>query len=237
MRSLAGPSARDSIGVAPSPLEWQPPGVGRYELIYGLWPPRARRIDLDRRRGHQQRLRNFPQPLDALGRTEQRVIAAHGVEDESLVGLEHVATEASFLHRELKTLLVETHPRAGLLAVERQRHPGLVSEIECQVIRALRTQARIHWEHAFWRFAEGDRYNALAGCHPLAGAQEKGHPRPAPIVDEALERDEGFGLRFRVDAGLLAVTNKLASHHVGRVDRHERAKDLVFFFADRAWRE
>ena len=47
--------------------------------------------------------------------------------------------------------------------------------------------------------------------------REEGHDGPAPVVDEALERDEGLGLgNLRVHAGLVAVAAVLAAHHVGR---------------------
>src|ERR1700733_1626963 len=113
-------SGANQIGVAPGALKWQAPGMGRDQLIDRLRPPATGRVDLDRRWRFEQRLRDFPQPLDAVRRAEQRVIAAHGVEDEPLIGLENVAAHASFVHCELQALLVEPHPRAGLLAVERQ---------------------------------------------------------------------------------------------------------------------
>ena len=73
--------------------------------------------------------------------------------------------------------------------------------------------------------------------HALAGAQIERHARPAPVVDPALEGDEGLGVRFRIDALLLAVADVLAAHDVGGVDRQQRAEHLVLLLADRARRE
>ena len=46
----------------------------------------------------------------------------------------------------------------------------------------------------------------------FARSQVEGHVRPAPVVDLEARRDEGLGLRVRVDVGLLAI----ARHFLGR---------------------
>ena len=48
--------------------------------------------------------------------------------------------------------------------------------------------------------------NALPLGQPFARAQIERHTRPAPIVDNAFQRDEGFGIRFRIDAFFAAVS-------------------------------
>ena len=53
----------------------------------------------------------------------------------------------------------------------------------------------------------------------------------------ALERNEGLGVGIRVDALLLAIADILAAHHLGRVDRQQRAEHLVLLLADRSRRE
>ena len=50
--------------------------------------------------------------------------------DEPLVGLEHRSGPTGLLHRELHGQLVELHARAGVLAVEGERNPRLVGEVE-----------------------------------------------------------------------------------------------------------
>lgn len=67
-----------------------------------------------------QRLGHLPQPLDALGAREERLVAHHRVEDQTLVGLEHVHLVRRLLQRELQAQLVEHHAGSGPLAVERQ---------------------------------------------------------------------------------------------------------------------
>ena len=55
------------VGVAPLPLERQPPGERRDELVDLVGPPRALGVGPDDGRVLQQRLGDLPQPLDALG--------------------------------------------------------------------------------------------------------------------------------------------------------------------------
>ncbi len=160
------------------------------------------------------------------------MVAAHGVQDQPLVGLEHVAREAGVVHGELQAQLVQPHAGSRPLAVEGQRHLGGVGQVEGQVVGALGADARADREHALGRLAEGDRDDALALGQPLAGAQEERHPRPAPVVDHALEGDEGLGVGFRIDPLLLAIAVVLAADHVARIDRHHGAKDLVLLLAD-----
>ena len=81
--------------------------------------------------------RHLPQSLDALGGGEQRVVAAHRVQDQPLVGLEHVADQAGVVHGELQPQLVQPHAGARPLAVERQRHLGRVGEVEREVVGPL----------------------------------------------------------------------------------------------------
>jgi hypothetical protein len=57
-------------------------------------PPGGRRVKPNRGRGFQQGDRHLPQPLDALGGGEQRVVAAHRIQDQALVRLQHVADQA-----------------------------------------------------------------------------------------------------------------------------------------------
>src|SRR5205814_464745 len=49
----------------------------------------------------------------------------------------------------------------------------------------------------------GDRARALGQA--LAGAEKERHAGPAPVVNEYLQRDEGFGPRFSSDARLLPI--------------------------------
>src|SRR5476649_1888880 len=99
------------------------------------------------------------------------------------------------------------------------------------MVRALRTDTRASREHALGRLAEGDGNDALPLSQPFASAQEERHAGPAPIVDEAFQRDEGLGLRFRVDTILSPIPAVLPTDHVGRLDREHAAEDLVLFLA------
>src|SRR5438132_3526470 len=61
-----------AVGVPPSPFERQPPGARRNELMDGVGPPRAGRIEANRWRRLEERGRDLPEAVDSLGRREQR---------------------------------------------------------------------------------------------------------------------------------------------------------------------
>ena len=101
------------------------------------------------------------------------------------------------------------------------------------MIRALRANPRACRKHALGRFAKGDRNYPLALRKPLSGAQKERHPGPAPIVDKALQCDEGLNIGFWIHPGLGTVAAILPTHHIRRIDRQHAAKYLVLFFTDR----
>lgn len=76
--------------VAPTPLERQSPRVRGDELVHRVRAPRPRRVELHLWRVLEQRDRALPERFDAVGGGEERVVAAHRIEDQSLIGLENV---------------------------------------------------------------------------------------------------------------------------------------------------
>ena len=166
-------------------------------------------------------------------RAEQRVVAAHRVVDQPLVGLEQVGAATGLVQRELQALLVELHARAGPLAVERQRQLRHVGEVEREVVGAGGAHAGAEREHALGRLAERDRDDAGALGHALAGAQVERHAGPAPVVDLAAQRDERLGVGVPRHARLVEVAVVLTAHDLARLDRAHRAEDLVLLLADR----
>src|SRR5690242_11276301 len=79
-----------SVVAAPLALEREPPGARRDQVVLLGRPPRALLVLAQRRRILEQRRGDLPQPLDALGGGEERVVARHGVVNQALVGLEHL---------------------------------------------------------------------------------------------------------------------------------------------------
>ena len=170
---------------------------GAIELVDRVRAPRPRRVRTHRRRVLEQRLRRFPQALDALRAREERVVAEHRVVDQAFVRLEQIGCAPGLVQRELQALLVEPHARTGTLAVERQRQPRRVGEVEREVVGTVRADARVRREHALRRLAERDRDDARAFRHALAGTQVERHAGPTPVVDLAAQRDERLGLGVR----------------------------------------
>src|SRR5215469_3240984 len=76
--------AATSAGVRQMPVE------RRDQLLDRSWPPGAPTVRFDWRRVLQQRLGDLPEPVDAIGVGEQRLIADHRVEYEPLVALQRV---------------------------------------------------------------------------------------------------------------------------------------------------
>jgi len=67
----------------------------------------------------------------------------------------------------------------------------------------------------------------------LAGADEKGDPAPAPVVDLQLEGDISLGARIGVDAVDLAKALVLAAHALLRVGGPDRLQQLQLLVPDR----
>ena len=88
-RSVRPATRRVDVRPAPATLERQPPGVRGDQLVDGVRAPAAGRVGPHRRRVVDQLVRLVPQLLDAVGGGEQRVVAAHRVVDQPLVGLQH----------------------------------------------------------------------------------------------------------------------------------------------------
>ena len=98
----------------------------------------------------------------------------------------------------------------------------------------MRADARADREHALRRFPERDRDDARALGHAFARPQVERHAGPAPVVDLAAERDERLGLGVRPHAGLVEIPDVLPTDHLRRLDRAQRAEDLVLLLADRS---
>ena len=87
-------------------------------------------------------------------------------------------------------------------------------------------------EHRQRRLLERDRDDAGALGQLLARPQEERDAGPAPVVDEALQRDEGLGVGLARDPGDVLVAVELTAHDVLGQDRQHRAEDLVLLLAD-----
>ena len=194
--------------------------------------PRSRAIAAHGWWRFQQCRGDFPEPLDAIGCGEEGSIAAHGVQNQALVGFQHIADMAGVVHRELQAEFIEPHAGTGTLAIERQRQFCRIGQIEGQMIRSLLSDTGARGKHALRRFAKGNRNDSLPLGEAFAGTQKKRHTGPAPVVDGAFQCNKGLGIRVRGDTLFRPVADVLAAHHVFRLDRQHAAKHFVFFFTD-----
>src|SRR3954468_4326131 len=185
-----------------------PPAVlGGEHLVGRPRAPLAGPGGMGRRPGPEllERVDDGPGGLDLRVAREQRRVAEEHVEQEALVGLgaalgellpvEEVHRHVADLHdaaRHLRSEL-EGHAFVGLHADDELVVPQFlgVGVGEGQVRRPLEDQGDL-----------GD-----APGEALAGAQVERHPRPAAGLDPQPDRRVGLGLRFGVDALLLAVTD------------------------------
>src|SRR5271165_1262358 len=225
-------STTQGVGIPPDSFEGQTPGLGSDELVDGVRPPRSRLVKTHRRGRLDQVHRHLPKAFDPLRAREQGVVAAHRIQDQSLIGLEHIADMTRVVHGELHAQFVQPHTRTGALAVERQRHFRSIGQIERQVIRPLCADSGTGGEHALGRLAKRDRNDSLSLGKPLAGAQVERYAGPAPVVDGASEGDEGFRVRIAGHALFRPVTRVLPADDIGGLDRQHAAKHLVLFLAD-----
>ena len=178
---IDGPSYVKGVFAAPLALERQAPvRAARSGRPISVGPPRALRVRPQRRRMLEQRRRDLPQPLDALGGREQRAVAGHGVVDQPLVGLEHVlvlpasrrartACSPSRAACPARAACRRTTARAA--ACRRGRRSGGPGPA--------RADAGVGREHRLGRLAEGDADHARALGHALAGPQEERDARPS----------------------------------------------------------
>src|SRR5271169_2987022 len=192
-------SAAGGVRMSPTSLERQTPGLRRDELVHRVRPPGPRLVETNGRVSLQQGDGHLPKPLDSVGGREQRGIAAHRIQYQSLIRLEYIPDVPGIVHSELHAQLVQTHSGTGALAIERQGHFRGIRQVESQVVRALLADPGTGWEHALGRLPERYRNDSLPFGKALAGAQVEGYTCPAPIIDVAFQRNERLGIRIGGD--------------------------------------
>src|SRR5580698_1709816 len=99
------------------------------------------------------------------------------------------------MHGELQAEFVQPHAGTWPFAVERERHLRGVRQVKRQMIRALRADARSGREHALRRLAKRDGNDPLTLRKSLSGTEVERYACPTPIVDGALQGNEGVGFR------------------------------------------
>src|SRR5215831_3773079 len=145
------------------------PAVRRDGVLDRRRAPRTWLIELDRRRVLQQRRRDLPQPVDLIGPGEQRLVAEHRLQDQSLVPLEAMHLVERVLVAEGHLDLAQLHRRPRLLGQEPNGDPAGIVEVDDDLVAALaRWQMRDVREHPQRRLFEPQRDGLPALRHRFA---------------------------------------------------------------------
>src|SRR5665213_1286207 len=170
------------------------------------WAPGSRRVRLRRvprfLPGFRDRVDPRPRRLDLVAAHEQRLVAADHVEQQPLVGVRAARTEL------LGEAHVERHVAqphaAGARILDHQPQLDAFVRLDAQNQPVFLDGAGVGVEDRVRNLAESDHDFGFAHRQPLACAHVERHPRPAPVVDLGLERDEGLG-RARGVIDLLGI--------------------------------
>ncbi len=168
-----------------------------------------------------------PLRLHLVGAGEEGGVAAHGVEDEPLVGLRRAGAELGPV-AEVHRHVAHGDALAGHLGGEAQGDALVRLDAHDEEVGLVRG-ARHALEEAVRQGLELDGHLGDALGEALAGAQVEGDPAPAPRVERHAQRDEGLVLGARRDVGLGAVARHLvAAHGAGGVlPAHREAEHLL----------
>ena len=102
------------------------------------------------------------------------------------------------------------------LGGEAQRDPFLRLDVQHQLV-GHQVLDRSVAEQNEWRASELNDNTRVARRQALAGAQVEGNIRPAPVVDQQLHGDKGFGARVGRNVGFGSICrNALAVDHCPR---------------------
>src|ERR1035441_7814394 len=178
------------------------------QIVRRYRPPCARRIKLTIGQRFAcprfpNAIHNLPCGLDLVPADEERGVAGHGFEQEAFVSLGGVGAELSVV-TEMHAHGANLSAGTGHFAVKPKGNAFVRLETEGQGI----------WIELFPALG-GEEYvrggpelnSHLAGAQRqiLARAQEKRPPRPAPVVDEELQRHVSLHVGVRLDLRFLAI--------------------------------
>ena len=171
--------------------------------------------------GIHQRLHDAPGLLDAVLALETCAVALHRGMQQHLVRRRDVLALPAELLVEADQLRLR-----GLasLRLQHQAHAGRRIEPDDQLV-GLGRAAATRVEAEARRAMEHEPQLGLGGLQVLAGPDEEGHTRPAPVVDLQPHRGVGLGRRVRGDSVDLPVPVVLAADVVRRIGRRHRVED------------
>jgi hypothetical protein len=156
----------------------------------------------------EQRLNDPPALLDHVLAGEVTGVADQGGVEQHLVGGGSLAALLGELHLEVD---LGGAAAVGSLGVEHHADPRVGVDTEDQ-LAGLRAAARLADEGQARCVAKDEPQLGLARWHPLAGADEEGHPGPSPAVDLQAQCDIGLGVGVPAHAVDLAVALVLPAH-------------------------
>src|SRR5262245_27548101 len=216
-------AAASTPGAGPlSPGLWGvPPTVGCDQLVR-LWrPPGAGHVLEHGHHVTQHGVHDPPGLLDVVLAREAGGIAPHRVEQELFVG-PHLGGVAFLADDELDRFPFELIAR--FLHQRADRDHAIGCDPETKIVgrrREPREDRR--------RLAQLDEDFGGRHRQALARSDVERHALPPPRVDLESERHEGFYLRLRPDARLVAIAAKLTADDIPRVERTNPFQHLGLF--------
>src|SRR6185437_6942061 len=199
------------------------PSIARHQFIGLFRPPGAaviiwKILRLRRGPGFQHRSVERPCSLHAVAVRKQRGVAQHRVQQQPLITIGRGGPKCSsvikvHIHR------ANSHVRTWDLRTKTQGNSFIRLNAHGDEVRLnLRTGAAVaaisKKQHGRLLELNGDLRRPL--LQPLARAQVKRHARPPPVLDFELDGREGFGVRTRIDAILLAISLHLLAVYRSR---------------------
>ena len=178
-----------------------------------------------------QRPHDRPGALDLVVADEQRRVADHRVEQQTVVGVDGLAREA-LLVGEVHRDVAHRERRARDLGAEREADPLVGLDPQRERVPP-QVAGELAGERQVRRALEDHPHLGQAMAEPLAGAHEDRHARPAPVVDVDADRDVRLHLGMRVDTRFGAIGgDRFAVDRAGAVLAADDLRGGLFLVED-----
>src|ERR1700676_1237383 len=176
-------------------------------------------------------LDDAPAGFNHVGAVEESGVAGHAVAKEAFVAGAVFGAEIRVVVK-IHIDEAETHDGAGNFCAEAERDAFIGLDVDDHAIGF----------DVFDRGVTEKNKGSAAKLHDdfggalreaLAGAEVEGNARPAPVVDQKFQGNEGLGVGLRIDVGFFAVARELFAVHFTRAVLAANRVGEDFFGAER----